>query len=88
MARKKTPDPLLTTDDKHLTIRVGPKAAKLADKVVEKAWKEELQVMGRANPVRVKHSHVLKLAAEIGLPLVLEKLREMQAELPAEEAEA
>jgi len=79
-------EPLHKKDDKHLTVRISPKQAKVADKVVEKAWKEELCVMGRSHPIRVKHSHIYKLAIEAGLPLVLDKLREMQDELPAEEA--
>ena len=79
------PEPLHTPDDEHLTIRLSPKARKAADKIVERAWKQELQVMGKANPVRVKHSHVLKLAIDLGLPLVLERLQEIQTALPKKE---
>ena len=75
-------EPLHRHDDKHLTIRLGSRQTDQADKILQRAWKSDLQVMGKANPVRPKHSHIYRLAIEAGLPLVLDRLRSMQSELP------
>lgn len=65
--------------DKYVTVGLSPKTSKIADRIVKKAWDEELRVEGKTRALRVKHSHVLRLAIEEGLPRVLERLREMQA---------
>lgn len=77
-------NPLNAETDVHLTVRMTPKSRKQADKIVQAAWKEELQVQGARHPVRVKHSHVLRLAIEEGLPQVLAKLRTMQTKIESE----
>ncbi len=74
-----------TPADKHVSVGLNPKTARAADRIVERAWKEDLRVQGRTKTLRVKHSHVLRLAIEEGLPLVLDRLRAMQVEGGAEE---
>jgi len=64
--------------DKYVTVGLSPRTAKAADKIVKKAWDEDLRVEGKTRALRVKHSHVLRLAIEEGLSRVLDRLREMQ----------
>ena len=77
--------PMIQKEDKHLTIRVSPKTAKAVDTILQRAWREDLQVQGRSHPIRVKHSHIFKMAVEIGVPLALQALRDMQKDLVVEE---
>jgi len=75
------PKPIHAEDDQHVSVRVSTKSRKIADKVVIAAMKNDLRVQGDVNPIRVRQSHVLKLALELGLPLVLDHLQEEQGKL-------
>ena len=78
------PSPLNAKNDVHLTVRMAPKTRKAADKIVQQAWKAGLLVNGAKHPVRVKHSHVLRLAIEEGMPAVLARLQAMQSKIKAD----
>lgn len=74
-------NPLNAETDVHLTVRMTPRTRKAADKIVQQAWKGDLKVQGSRHPVRVKHSHVLRLAIEEGMPKVLARLEAMQRKI-------
>lgn len=75
----------LNDNDVHVTIRVSAKAHRKADQITVKANRENLKVQGPVNPIRIRSSHILRLAVEKGLPLVLDELRDMQGQLKTEE---
>lgn len=85
MAKKKNPAQMHADDDVHRTIRYSPDVEKLVDKVVYQAGQKKLRVLGRKAPVKVRASHVLRLAVELGLPLVLDRIEALQGELPGGE---
>ena len=59
------------------SVRITPKQAKRISRIVEVTSREGLRVPGPVNSIRPKESHVLRLALEIGLPQVLEAIREL-----------
>lgn len=71
--------------DVHLTIRLCPSTAAKIDKVLAAAAKESLRAPGTKNPIRVKQSHVLRLAIERGIGAVLEDLRKISEQVEATE---
>jgi hypothetical protein len=68
-------------DDIHLTIRLSRNSYKAAEDATIAAMREGLRVQGSVNPIRVRQSHILMLAVEAGLPLVLDQLRRSQDNL-------
>ncbi len=68
-------------DSKNLTVRVDSKSMGLLNKIVIKALEEELFVEGKKSAVQARQGRIISLAIDLGLPLVHEKLREIQSEL-------
>ena len=80
MANEQGAAALHADDDHQRSVRYSRATGTAVTGVVHQAQDEELLVEGRVNPVKVRESHVLRLAIELGTPLVLARLREIQAE--------
>jgi len=66
---------------KILCVRVTEATLKEARKILYSAQKKDLKYPGRKHPVSVKQSHVLRLAIEEGLSLVLDRLKDIDMEV-------
>jgi hypothetical protein len=62
-------------NEKNLSVRANARTQRQIELVVRDAAREGLTAPGHANRVRVKASHVTRLALQAGLPLVMAALR-------------
>jgi hypothetical protein len=61
--------------EKNLSVRADSRVQRQIEQLVREAEREGLTAQGCAHRVRVKASHITRLALRAGLPLVMAALR-------------
>lgn len=77
MTAKQRKSPPIGPSGYTRSVQLTAKQARRITRILESVMKDGLRVPGPVNPIRPKESHILRLAMELGLPHVLQAIRDL-----------